>query len=65
MVKYPDFTKNFTYKQIEEWANKNGLTVIKQEIATKDYEEGTIIAQDKPEGYLVYPGTTFKITIEL
>ena len=63
MIKYPNFQEGYTYAQIEAWALEHGVTVIKQEVTTDDYEDGTIIAQEKPEGYLVYPGTTFKITV--
>ena len=63
MVKYPNFVKTYTFAQVEEWASKNNVTVIKQEISTNDYPAGTIIAQDKPEGYLVYPGTSFTVTV--
>ena len=50
MVKYPNFVKTYTFAQVEEWASKNNVTVIKQEISTNDCPAGTIIAQDKPEG---------------
>ena len=63
MIKYPNFQEGYTYAQIEAWALEHGVTVIKQEVTTDDYEDGTILAQEKPEGYLVYPGTTFKITV--
>jgi serine/threonine-protein kinase len=63
MIKYPNFTVGYTYEQIETWASEHGVTVIKQEITSNDYPDGTIIAQDKPEGYLVYPGTSFKVTV--
>ena len=49
MVKYPNFVKTYTFAQVEEWASKNNVTVIKQEISTNDCPAGTIIAQDKPE----------------
>ena len=63
MIKYPNFLTGYTYEQIEAWAKEHGVTVIKQEITSNDYPDGTIIAQEKPEGYLVYPGTTFKVTV--
>ena len=63
MIKYPNFTTGYTYEQIEAWATEHGVTVIKQEITSNDYPDGTIIAQEKPEGYLVYPGTSFKVTV--
>ena len=65
MVKYPNFVKTYTFAQVEEWASKNNVTVIKQEISTNDCPAGTIIAQDKPEGYLVYPGTSFTVTVAI
>ena len=65
MVKYPNFVKTYTFAQVEEWASKNNVTVIKQEISTNDCPAGTIIAQDKPEGYLVYPGTSFTVTVSI
>ena len=63
MIKYPNFLTGYTYEQIEAWAKEHGVAVIKQEITSNDYPDGTIIAQEKPEGYLVYPGTTFKVTV--
>ena len=33
MVKYPNFVKTYTFAQVEEWASKNNVTVIKQEIS--------------------------------
>ncbi|MEG0408738.1 MAG: Stk1 family PASTA domain-containing Ser/Thr kinase [Bacilli bacterium] len=63
MVKYPNFLTGYTFAQIEAWALKNKVTVIKEEIEANDKPEGTIVAQEKPEGYLVYPGTSFKITV--
>ncbi|MEG0577959.1 MAG: PASTA domain-containing protein, partial [Bacilli bacterium] len=47
MVKYPNFLTGYTFAQIEAWALKNGVTVIKEEIEANDKPEGTIVAQEK------------------
>ena len=63
MIKYPNFLNGFTLDQIKAWAKDKDVTLEIEEVASPNHEIGKIISQDKPEGYLVYPGTTFKIVV--
>ena len=63
IVKYPDFTTGFTFKQIEDWAKENNVYVTRVDVETDEYPEGTIISQERPAGSSVADGVTFRVNV--
>ena len=62
--KYPNFLDgSWTEAKINEFAKENNITMVPiyEKDATK--ENGTIIYQEKPEGYKIIEGSSFKIKI--
>lgn len=57
---------SFINEQISEldvWATKNNITIIKEEVYSDDYEEGIIISQSINEGVLLKGITEIKVVI--
>ena len=65
IVKYPDFTTGFTFKQIEDWAKENNVYVTRVDVETDEYPEGTIISQERPAGSSVADGVTFRVNVAI
>ena len=63
IVKYPDFTKDYTVAQVREWAEENKVILTVEEISTNDYKPGTIIYQSRPYDSEVIENATLKITV--
>ena len=61
---YPNF-KDGTWdvESIENFAEEYDLTVTIEYQETTEYEAGTILSQNKPEGYTVDAGQTFKVVV--
>jgi len=61
---YPDFTTGeYSYKDIENFANDNNITLNPVYVPTNEYEPGTIYEQDKKAGEFVNEGDTLTIHI--
>ena len=62
--KYPNFmTDNWNEAKVKEWAAENNVTVEVKYEPAEGKENGSIIYQDKGEGYKVIEGTKFKVTV--
>ncbi len=62
--KYPNFTDgSFSVEEIQAFCEEYGITLEVVEEEKEGVEEGTIIAQSKPEGYIIRSGTSLKITV--
>ena len=61
--KYPDFTSGYTLDDVKEFAQLHKLTVDVKEVQTDEYEPGTIIDQQKKEGYTIIQNTTFWVKV--
>ena len=64
LVTYPNF-KDGTWdvESIENFAEEYELNVTIEYQETDEYEAGTIISQNKPEGYTVDAGQSFKVVV--
>ena len=60
---YPNFMKNYTIDQIQEYCDDYDITLTVKEVETTDSVEGTILSQSLSEGSKITKGD--KITIEL
>ncbi|HPF83323.1 MAG TPA: Stk1 family PASTA domain-containing Ser/Thr kinase [Bacilli bacterium] len=63
IIKYPDFTTNYTLAQVEEWCKTNKVNLVKTELSTTDYKVGNIIYQSREADSQVIENATLKITI--
>ena len=63
IVKYPDFTKNYTVAQVKEWAEANKVILTVEELSTNDYKAGTIISQSRAYDSEVIENATLKIIV--
>ena len=63
IVKYPDFTQNYTLTQIREWCETNKVNLTVEELSTNDYKPGTIIYQSRPFDTEVVANAVLKITV--
>ena len=63
VVTYPDFTSGYTIKEVQQFCEKNGVTLDITYTESELVQEGTIIKQSRPEGYTVTSGTTLTITV--
>ena len=62
--KYPNFTDgSYTIEEIQKFCEEYGVTLETKEEIREGVEEGTIVAQSKPEGYVIRAGTKLIITI--
>lgn len=62
--KYPNFLDgSYTIEEIRKFCEEYGVTLETKEEIKEGVEEGTIIAQSKPEGYVIRAGTKLIITI--
>ncbi len=61
--KYPDFTKEYTVSQIDEFASKHELKLEYKYQETSSVKEGTILKQSRASGSVVTPGASLVITI--
>jgi serine/threonine-protein kinase len=63
-VKYPDFTDgSYTIEDVEEFCEKNDLTIEVKYQEDETVSEGTIIRQSRPADTVVVPGIKFTITV--
>ncbi len=62
--KYPNFLDgSYTIEEIRKFCEEYGVTLETKEEIKEGVEDGTIIAQSKPEGYVIRAGTKLIITI--
>ena len=62
--KYPNFLDgSYTIEEIEKFCEEYGITLETKEEVKEGVEEGTIVAQSKPEGYVIRAGQNLTITI--
>lgn len=61
---YPNFADGtYTTAEVADFCEKYGVTLKTELVETDEYEEGTIIYQNKPEGYTVVAGVTLIIKV--
>lgn len=62
--KYPNFLDgNYDEAKIKEFAQENNITVDIKYVEDSTKDNGTVIYQDKPEGYKIIEGSTFSVKI--
>ncbi len=63
-VEYPDFSDgSYTLSDIEEFCQKNEITLKVDYELDDSVAEGTILKQSRPKNTIVVPGITFTITV--
>lgn len=62
-ITYPNFLSGYTIDDVKKFCDDNDLKFQVKYEERKDLEEGTIIAQSRPEGTVVLPGITFTLTV--
>lgn len=62
--KYPNFLDgSYTIEEISKFCEEYGITLETKEEIKEGVEEGTIVGQSKPEGYVIRAGQNLTITI--
>ena len=62
--KYPNFMDgNWTEAKVKAFAEENNITVTIRTVEDETKENGTIIGQNKPEGYKIIAGQEFEVKI--